>query len=343
MQGLFDDVTPPPPQEAAQPDKHEAATQTSPGQQAKAPGAAEKPKRTPEQAAEAARGALAQVNCEPLADLLDAMKRIPEPLHRGVEEVATHIFKTEALRLLTERFLDPKAETNPGRSVGVLVHSAKLASASAVMYFASSPWQLVDAALLARMLDDLAGSSSFDAAQARFHAVKSINLFVAATDSDDRDSYLKAVKGLVKRHKVNGLVFDAELVEWLPEAEFLSACADVGLRPTCIGIADRKKASKHQMMRPDATPQRVPALFVDSAGNRLELSPEGEVMLAPRAQAAPEAPAAPPPEQPVRQASPPVEPRTTGVTPSSTFQDRIRKLRAKQDESTKRPAATARP
>lgn len=336
MQGLFDDVTPPPSTGA-----NAAPVPAAAPVAASTPATNEAPRLTAEQAAEAARHALAASNIEPLSDTLDALKRLPESLRAAAEEVSRAIFQTEAIRLLTSRFLDPTSAADPGRRITTVVHSAKLATLSAVSYFASSPWQVADGTLLKRIEDDLAGSKGFDAALRRLDGVRSINLFVAAVDTDDRETYLKAVKGLVKRHKVHGLVFDAELVEWLPEAEFLSACEEVGLRPIHIGIADRARASTHSMMRPELTPRRTPALYVDSHGRQLQLSAEGAVL--PHAAPAPEqvapiatqapAPAAPHVSAP---AAPPV-----ATAPSSAIQERLAKIRAQQNKH--RGPAGARP
>jgi hypothetical protein len=288
------------------------------------------PKVDPVQAAEQL---FASANKDLLPETFDALKRMPEEVRAAVEEVAHVIFRAEAMRLLTQRAADDAAKVDPSRSVNVLVHSGKLAALSAVGYLSGAPWHLADGAMLKRIVDDLAGASHLDSATQRLRTVKCVNLFVAAVESDDRESYLKAIKGLVKRHKVNGLVFDAELVEWSPEAEFLAACEEIGLRPVHIGIADRRRASQHSMMRPELSQLRTPALYVDSTGRPLKLSDTGEVLLQPAAtQAAATAPAVPA----ARAAAPAPAPAPAavelpaGVASSSAVQSRIAKLREQQ-------------
>lgn len=281
------------------------------------------------------------VNKEPLAETQDALKRIPEMLLPQVEAVAAKIFRDEFLRLAASRRNDAKSQLDPSNSVNVLAHSAKLAAFSAVGYLSSSPWHLADDALLKRIARDLEGAQDFDAADKHLWSVRCVNLFVAASDSDDRDSYLKAAKALVRRHSVHNLVLDGELAEWLPDVEFQMACRDVGLRPLFVGIADRRDASKHSMLRPETSPAMIPALFVDTKGQQLSLGASGEVLLpqsAPRPAAAPVAAPAPQlPAQPARQeavpASAPAQPRLPqgGPTPPPTaMRDRIQAMREKQ-------------
>jgi len=288
-------------------------------------------------AQEQAAGLWTQVtNHEPLSDPLDALKRIPDAIRPQVEEVAKVLFRSEFIRLAAGRFSVSERARDPAISLNVLTHSAKLAVFSAVGYLAASPWHLADAALLKRIGSDLQGAQNLDSARTHFQSVQCMNLFVAALESDDRDSYLKFVKGLVRRHKVHNLVLDDELIEWRPEAEFLAACDEVGIRPMYVGIASRKAASRHSMLRPETTPQRIPSLYVDTQGRQLQLSESGEVQ---RPESAKPIPAAQQPLEPPRAAmsATPQPEAAAGTAPSSAMQSRIQNLRAQQARRSTRP------
>lgn len=275
-------------------------------------------------------------NHDPLSETMDALNRIPDAIRPQVEDVAKALFRNEFITLAAARFSVSEQARDPAFSLHVMTHSAKLAVFSAVGYLAASPWHLADAALLKRIGSDLQGAQNLDAAQKRFQSVQCMNLFVAALETDDRDSYLKSVKGLVLRHKVHNLVFDDELIEWRPEAEFVAACNEVGMRPMHVGIADRRAVTKHSMLRPETTPQRIPALYVDTQGRQLQLSESGEVRLPEPDQSTPVAAPAPA----ARQAAKPIVPApesTAGTAPSSTMQSRIQNLRAQQARRTARP------
>ena len=269
-------------------------------------------------------------NHDPLSETLDALKRIPDAIRPQVEEVAKGLFRSEFIRLAAARFSVSERARDPVFSLNLMTHSAKLTVFFAVGYLAASPWHLADAALLKRIGADLHGAQSLDSAQKHFQSVQCMNLFVAALDTDDRDSYLKSVKGLVRRHKVNNLVLDDELIEWLPEAEFLAACNEVGIRPVHVGIADRKVASKHSMVRPETTPRRIPALYVDTQGRQLQLSESGEVKLPESAKSTLAAAPTPAAARPAARPAPPAPEAEAGTTPSSAMQSRIQNLRAQQ-------------
>lgn len=276
-------------------------------------------------------------NHDPLSETMNALNRIPDAIRPQVEDVAKGLFRDEFIRLAVGRFSAPERARDAGFSLSMMTHSAKLAVFSSVGYLAASPWHLADAALLKRIGSDLHGANSFEAAQKHLQSVQCMNLFVAALETDDRDSYLKSVKSLVRRHKVHNVVLDDELIEWLPEAEFLAACTEVGIRPMHVGIADRKLASKHSMLRPETTPQRIPALYVDTQGRQLQLSESGEVKLPEPTKPAPAVPAQAPAARPATRPAAPAPEAAAGVAPSSAMQSRIQNLREQQARRSARP------
>lgn len=288
--------------------------------------------------AAAAKAWTATPHADHLPETLNALRRIPESLQAATQEVADRLLKEEFLAIAIQRYSCPERAREPSSSPRAMMHSAKLAVLSAVGHFSFSPWHLADGALLKRVCADLAGATGFDAAARHLEVPQRINLFVAALECDDRESYLKAVRGLVCRHKVNSLVFDAELVEWLPDVAFLSACTEVGIRPAYIGIADRCAAGRHFMLQPEATQARIPALFVDSRGRILDLSDAGEV-IRPEDAAQPEASVPEPgclePESTGSLAAPPQP--APAVAPTSAIQARIQAIRAGQSRKSARP------
>jgi hypothetical protein len=277
-------------------------------------------------------------NREPLPDTLDALKRLPEAIRIQAEEVAKGMFHDEFIMLARARASSLERSREAGSSLNVMAHSAKLAVFSAVGHLAASPWHLADSALLRSIGNAMRDAKNFDAALARFRSLQCMNLFVAALETDDRDSYLKSVKSLVRRNKVHNLVLDGELIEWRPEAEFLAACTEIGIRPMYVGIADRKAASSHSMLRPELTPQRIPALYVDTQGRQLELTDAGEVKLP---EPGPQEPISSPEAAPagrasvVRGASAPDT--SAGAAPTSAMQSRIQALRTQQARRAARP------
>ncbi|MEJ6002698.1 hypothetical protein [Paucibacter soli] len=273
---------------------------------------------------------------DPLSDTVDAIRRIPEELRPQVERIAEQLYKDAFVYLYERAYAIDGGLKTYGTTPNSLNHSAKLAAMSAVGGFALEPWHMVDAAALSKIADALVDAESFQPAIDALSTIKGVNLFVAATEADDRDSYLKAVKAMLKRHRVRQLVFDAELVEWRPASDFLEACSIVNIGPAHVGIATRDLASKHSIM---ATSRMtgVPALYVDSGGRQMVPDSTGRLELpalaqgsisTPRQAAAPQA----------RIETPLTEARDAqGLSPSLATKDRLANLRSAQQRYRARP------
>lgn len=290
------------------------------------------------EASTVAREALGAVDKCRLPETNDALARLPEVLRPAAERIADNIFERKFLAQERHLFLNPNKHAY---SQVVRTHSAKLEAFSAVGYFASGAWHLADNVVLGKISAALAAADDFEGAQKILKSVPSVNLFVAAQDSDDRDSYLRAVKAYVKRHKVNNLVLDAELIEWAPSAEFLATCAELGMRPTHVSIVDRESAGKHAMLRSDTSAAAVPALFVDTKGRQMNARPNGSLVLAnPEASAQPAASAKREqvaPRIPVSVERPAVATELQGVPPPAALHDRMARLQSAQRTRLHRP------
>lgn len=276
---------------------------------------------TPEQA-------LASVDLEPLPEVIDALKRIPEAARASFERAAARMFKSRFLKDAAERIARPGAAHDPSQSLTMVAHSVKVAVYSAIQSASFAPWHLADAKVVARIAADVDKGVDMDRATKHLDAVKPVHLFVAALEADDRESYLKAAANLVKRHKVRAIVLDAELIEWFPEADFLAAAEQIGIHPQLIGIADQATASRHSIMTQQGRVEVLPAIYVNSLGKQLSLDDQGGVQLEARPEPAP----AHAPRKPTAAAHSTTAPVSDmlPVAPGSAIQSRIQALRATQ-------------
>lgn len=263
-----------------------------------------------EQAGALPQELLALVDSEPLPAQVDALRRIPEKLRDTVTELALRLFKAKLLQLSQAIAGQPGAESDPSRKPTMLAHSAKLHALSCVSHMAAQPWHLADAKVLTALHAQLRKTGDLSIARKHLVTDACLNLFVVALPEDDRMSYLKAAAAARRRHPVHNLVLDGELIEWIPEADFLEACEIVGMPPTFIGIVDKAEAGRHSMLNPAST--RSTTLCVDTNGHPWTLRPDGSV--APQHVQEPEAPA---PASPV-------------APPNSAIQDKLRALRDRQ-------------
>lgn len=270
----------------------------------------------------------ASVNSEPLAVTGDAIRRIPESLQPLVATLTAQVYQEAFSRLAKQVLQDPASYGDDGRRLtdvartpSMLSHSAKLEAFSAAGHLAAQPWHLADAACLKAIEANMTKTGNFDGARKLLVASKPVNVFVAATESDERASYLKAVAASVRKRKVHNVVLDAELIEWQPERDFLEACDIIGMPPTYVGISDRKSAEHHGMMSPSTTPEAIQALFIDTDGRKMSVGAEAAAEEAARLAAE-------------KAAQAPI------IGPSSSVQDKIRLLRTRQTSPAR---ATPRP
>lgn len=257
---------------------------------------------------------------EPLADTLSAISRLPEKVREAVLEVCAHIYRSEFFRL---------TELAPMRRTNDIASSAQMSVFSAVSHLAEKAFHLADAPLLTRIARELQLASNLEPACRILDEFKSVNLFIAALETDDRDSYLRAAKELVRRQPVKFAVLDAELIEWNPTSEFLAACSEIGVRPSCVGIADRSAAASHSMLQTDSKYRLTPALYLDSEGRRLEPDAGGVLGPLTRSVATRQTANAP------IQHEPPAALRATA--PTTAIQARIESLRQSQARRGPRP------
>lgn len=262
-------------------------------------------------------------NKEPLSETLNALKRIPESLRPAVELVVNRIYQNTFIQSYEQVFqTDPKMRSQLN-TASMLNHAAKLLAFSAVGHFASNPWHIADSALLTKMSNSLKGSESLTPAAELIESAKSTNVFVAAMETDDRDSYLKAVKRMVSRQKINQIVLDAELIEWRPEADFMAACSTIGISPSMVGISDRKTVAKHGTMLSTAE-RGIPSVFVDTQGRPLNPGKAGEMFVAEFL------PSKPKPESTQTASVIAMTEAPISTAPSSDMHNRLKELKARQ-------------
>ena len=248
----------------------------------------------------------------------DAIRRLPEALRPLVTTLAAKLYDETFLRL-TIAMLEDQAGRGEGnkkivdaaRTPAMLSHSAKLVALSATGHLAGQPWHLADAACLKDIEFDMTKTGSFDGARKFMIACKPVNIFIGSTESDERTTYLKAVATAVRKRKAHNVVLDADLIEWLPERDFLEACDIIGMLPTYVGISDRKSVERHGMMNPSTTHEAIQAVFIDSDGRKLAVGAEAGT------------------NEVVRLAAEKVV-QAPAIGPSTSVQDKIRMLRTRQ-------------
>ena len=261
---------------------------------------------------------IAAANPEPLSGTGDAIRRMPEALRPLVTTLAAKLYD-ETFRHLTIAMLEDPAGRGEGgkriadasRTPSMLSHSAKLVALSATGHLAGQPWHLADAACLKAIELDMEKTGSFEGARKFMIACKPVNIFVGSTESDERASYLKAVATALRKRKAHNVVLDADLIEWLPERDFLEACDIIGMLPNYVGISDRKSVERHSMMNPSTTPEAIQAVFVDTDGRKLAVGAEAAAIEVERLAAD-------------KAAQAPI------IGPSTSVQDKIRLLRTRQ-------------
>ena len=268
---------------------------------------------------------VAASDMEPLTSMADSLRVIPEVLRPRVSATADRLLRAEFDRLARETLADPTSGlakgdgwVNPARTPRMMLGTAKLFAASSVGHMASQPWHLADAATLKAIGVEMGKGGGLECARKVLMSTKPLNLFVAATDMDDRSSYLKSVAAAVKGRKVHNVVLDAELIEWHPEKEFLEACELIGMRPMYVGIVDRKRMLGHSMLNPATTSDAIPLLSIDSDGRPFTYQAEKPAPAAVAAAAAPRQGAAAPVDNVV------------AMPPSNAMRDKIRALQSRQ-------------
>jgi hypothetical protein len=303
-----------------------ATPATAPAAPAKKPAV---PALSPEQIAEKVAAMVAAADMAPSPATADALKFIPEELRPRVSAIADRQLRAEFARLASEVLARPPVEggwVDPSSTPAMLLSTAKLLSSSSVGYMASQPWHLADAATLKCIGNEMQKGGGLECARRLLMSTKPLNLFVAATDMDDRASYLKSVAAAVRGRKVHNVVLDAELIEWNPEREFLEACEIIGIRPTYVGIVDRRRVGGYSMLNPATTPEAIPLLCIDSDGRPFNLHAEKPAAVAPATRCVPHASA--------RDMAPAAN--VVAIAPPTAMRDKIRDLQTRQNRM--RPA-----
>ncbi|MFK4705787.1 hypothetical protein ABIC83_002626 [Roseateles asaccharophilus] len=262
-----------------------------------------------------------RANKEHLPETVSALNRLPEALKAVVQTVADRIYQNAFVAVYERAHAAPGGLAALGDSPSVMNSSAKLAAMSAVSYLSMEPWHVSDAADHRRIAAALKDAESLQVASDLLSEVKGVNVFVAATESDDRDSYLKAAKGLMQRQSIRHMVLDAELIEWRPQSDFLEACDAIGIPPGFVGIMDRAHAHEHSYMSTGPV-TGVPTIYIDTKGRLLQPSDGGLQPVERDRTPTPSSPAAAPVQQAVA--------RPAGVPAPSSLADRIGALQGRQ-------------
>lgn len=262
-------------------------------------------------------------NREHLPETVSALNRLPEVLREAVKTVADRIYENAFVAVYERAHAAPGGLAAQGDSPAVMNTSAKLAAMSAVNYLSTEPWHIADAAALRRVAGELKEAETLHVASDLLSEIKGVNVFIAATEADDRDSYLKAAKGLMGRHSIRYMVLDAELVEWRPQADFMEACETIGIHPGFVGIVDRPNAFQHSYMSTGGM-TGVPAIYIDTKGRRLQPGGDGRLQFVERAVEAPS------PQAPEAAVPPSAIERPVGVPAPSSLAARIGALQGRQ-------------
>lgn len=196
----------------------------------------------------------------PLPETTSAINRIPEAIRSSVAQALDREFKLEFMASMSMH-----SDSGPDsieRKPSVLAHSAKLMVYSTASYLAFMPWHVIDGELITEIQRSLAKGVDVPMLHEVIRRSGAVNLFVAARESDDRDSYIRTCKSLLGRVKVAYLVLDSEICSFSPDA---AVCTDLGLSGCNIGISDRDKSSNHSFMNA----RGLKAVYIDTGGKQL--------------------------------------------------------------------------
>lgn len=246
-------------------------------------------------------------NKDPLPDTVSAVNRLPEALREVVTKALQIEYKREFIAAMG--LLGDAGPDSFERKPSAVAHAAKLMVFSTVSYLAFMPWHVMSPASMPSVVESF--SEGIDAEKLRgiFANSGAVNLFVAARESDDRDSYIRACKSLLSHVKAAYLVLDSEICSFTPESDFAAVCASLGREGGSIGVSDRDKCVGNSYM----SARGLKAVYVDTAGKPLiksssAIAGETEEMIA------------------------------HSVPPSTTSESRIDRLKARQ-ASARRPTA----
>lgn len=270
-----------------------------------------------------------------LPGTFDALDRIPAPVAQEMRKVLSSLFESSFLTAAKSKLSNAKIYSSLELSPSVIAHHAQISCLSAARWVSNAPWHLCDDATVRTVANALAGGSDI---MGSLDLILSSDpppcrLYVAAVESDDRDSYLRSAAALAKKHRALKLVLDAELVEIGSGDDFPEAMRITGIGALYLGAAERSKAGRHSDLNPDLIRDKFPVVVVDSQGRRLSLSDTGAVQY-PAAKASPTVPASPPAATRSSDAAEPVgRAPTQGLqSPPVDIKARIQSLRQTQSK-----------
>lgn len=180
-----------------------------------------------------------------LPETNSALARIPQSLHAVVLRVAKKCYDSELESLLRMKRTDTVLNMSHTHSQRVLEHSAKLSVLSLVGHLSFHPWHLADKAKLSEIANDIDKTGAFDRARSILIGEGAFNLYVASSDSQDVDEYLKGVAKIVKSQQIYHLVLDEDLIDRRRYADLLDACSAIGWPPHFVGLATKGESQNH--------------------------------------------------------------------------------------------------
>lgn len=267
---------------------------------------------------------LAAAPRDPHPEALDAIRRMPKVVGDAFTASLPARFRARFMREAATAVLERASRGAPSSSR--LAHAAHLFCMSEAGWLAASPWHLAGDSALKRCAALVSSGASLTEAVSVLIPAEATRLYIAASESDDRDSYLRAAAALIRRHKAVTAVLDGELIEW-SNGDYGEAMRVTGLNAVHLAVADRAKASRHSVFSAQTGLSKYPVVVVDSTGRPMKFTDAGVELAVPEAPAAKASrPSA------AREAQPADEPVPTPMptVPSSAMQSRIQAMRATQ-------------
>jgi len=202
-----------------------------------------------------------------LSCTLTALERIPLSLQAVVRQAADRDFMHSFFEMAP--VLLESGPRSIERQPMTIANSAKLSAFSLVGHLSFLPWHVIGGELSAELSKVITEGVDHLKINEIISRSGAVNLFVAAKESDDRESYIRSCRALLGRIKVARIVLDAELISFIPSNEFVSLCDSLGLGATFVGVSERSKAKNHSFMGGP----HFKGVCVDTEGRQLKDAP----------------------------------------------------------------------
>lgn len=203
-----------------------------------------------------------------LGDTVTALNRMPEAIQQAVLPQLDEML-ADSLHRAIEQTLEA-GEPLGKHEIGRVLNSAKLQSLGYATYLSVMPWHLAQRSdeLMQQLVQALQDGIRLENVRDIFAATGAINLFVAARDTDDQSSYMRAAAALVARLPAAHVVLDAEVAGQYG-TDLNQVATSLGLRGCHIDLSTREACAHHSGM----SVRGMRAIFIDTAGK--QFNPRG--------------------------------------------------------------------